>query len=459
MSISDYSTSKLLYDLVVIGAGAGGLNAALTAMEYGKKVALVERNQPGGECTWSGCIPSKAMIQMAKEIKISKKYGSIEINSADVLSKVRALIQKAHQAEAVPVLEAAGIEYFYGEAVFLDKDTVQVGTNTLQAENIMIATGSSPVVPDIFGINTVNYLTNENIFLLPNLPSSIIVLGAGAIGVELSQAMQALGVEVKLVEMAPHILYREEVELSKLLQEVLEKDGVDILLNQRAIAVSEDATGIQLTLSSPEGEAIVCAEKILFALGRQPNLTTLNIADIGIKATSQGITVNDYCQTNVSNIYATGDVVGPYLFSHMAGYQARNVIHNLYGVGTQPIDLSGVAWCTFSDPEFARCGLTEVEASTEHNDIKTFTFDYEDLDRAVVDQKTIGKAKVICDNKGLILGASILGERACELLGELQLLKQNQIPLQKLQESIHPYPGYSELLFYLSMDAKACFIA
>lgn len=447
------------YDLAVIGAGAGGLNSAFSAITAGKRVILIERHKPGGECTWSGCIPSKALIQLAKEVKTARKFGSVSIDGAAIMLKVRALIETAHQAEAVPSLLEAGIEYRCGTARFTGSNTIEVNGETFCADHIVIATGSSPVIPDLPGLDTTPFLANENIFQLETLPESLIVLGAGAIGVELSQALQRLGVKVKLVESAPTVLAREEPEFAQAVEHMLAAEGVELHTGCTALQVKKDGMDIILTVDHMGRTENIHAAALLLASGRKPNTGTINLSDVGVDFDARGIKVNAFYETSAPNIYAVGDVVGPYLFSHTGGYQARALVRNLYtAVTPKPIGMQGVAWCTFTEPELAHCGMTEAQARSAHGDqVQVFSASYADLDRAVVDEKTNGLAKVVCDEHGQILGASILGERACELLCELQVMKQHKIPLQGLQEAIHPYPGYSEILLSLSLDAYAHF--
>jgi pyruvate/2-oxoglutarate dehydrogenase complex dihydrolipoamide dehydrogenase (E3) component len=377
----------------------------------------------------------------------------------DIMRKVRELVEQAHQAKAVSSLQDVGIEYLQGTARFIDNSVLDVDGNFIRADRIVIATGSSPVVPEIPGLDTVSYLTNENIFQLENLPQSLIVLGAGAIGVELCQAMQRLGVKVKLVDSAKTILPREEPEFSEAVQKILWIEGVEIHTSSSAQHVRQDGAEIVLTVQKNGEAEYIRGHALLLALGRRPNTHAMNLADVGIEFDAKGIKVNSYYETTTTGIYAVGDVVGPYLFSHTGGYQARELVRNLFSNNTpKPISKESVAWCTFVEPELAHSGLSEAEARILHGDhVRVFSAQYSDLDRAVVDQKTFGMAKVVCDKHGHILGASILGERACELLCELQVMKQHGIPLQSLQEAIHPYPGYSEILLGLSLDAYAYF--
>ncbi|MBS3669990.1 dihydrolipoyl dehydrogenase family protein [Vreelandella boliviensis] len=446
------------FDLAVIGAGAGGLNSALTAASSGLTVVLIERNKPGGECTWSGCIPSKALIQIAKDVKTAQKFSDFEIDTGKIMQDVKALVHKAHQAESVDVLTAAGVTYLHGSASFTSTKTLEVNGVEVHANNVIVATGSSPVVPTIQGLETIDYLTNEGIFELTELPKSLIILGAGAIGVELSQAMQRLGVQVSLVDMAPTILPREEPDLARLVSQTLIDEGVEVYTGCRAKSVAYIDSGVQLTVDQGTADVQISGEKILLALGRKPNTQGIKLEEVGVDVNYKGIIVDEFCETSIKHVFAVGDVASPFLFSHTAGHQARSVIRNLVGSERLPVELDSYAWCTFFEPELARCGLTEAEARLAHGDtVRVYSASYDDLDRAVVDQKTTGMAKVICDKTGKILGASILGERACELLCELQVLKQHDIPLQELQNTIHPYPGYSELLLGLSLDAYSDF--
>jgi pyruvate/2-oxoglutarate dehydrogenase complex dihydrolipoamide dehydrogenase (E3) component len=442
------------YDVAVIGAGAGGLNISFEALGLGKKVLLIDKNKPGGECTWSGCIPSKALINIADEIHTAKKYGEIEIDTEAILKKVRALIETAHKGESVEVLEAAGITYLNGFAKFKDKNTLDINGYEIKADKIFISTGSSPTIPPIKGLDNINYLTNDNIFLLDKLPKSIIVLGGGAIGVELSQAMNRLGIKVKLVEMIDSILFREEKKLALNLEDILRKEGVEIFTSSKAIEINKDSLGVKLVVEQNGKTKEIIGDEILLALGRTPNLEGLDLEKIGVKFNEKKIEVNEYLETSANGVYAAGDIVGPYLFSHMGGVQGRLALKNAFSVAKEKADYSNAAWCTFTHPELARTGMTESEAREKYGDkINVYTHRNDELDRAIVDEKTEGMSKVICDENGYVIGASILGERACEIICELQVIKTFNLKFSDLQKVIHPYPGYSELLLNMSREA------
>ncbi|MFS0562687.1 FAD-dependent oxidoreductase [Terribacillus sp. 179-K 1B1 HS] len=443
------------YDLIVIGAGAGGLNASLEAVALGKNVLLVEKFRPGGECTWSGCIPSKALIQIADEIHNAKKYSEISIDTKEVMEKVRQLTRTAHEGESVTVLRNEGINYLNGFAKFVNENTVEVDGKNITATNIIISTGSSAFVPDIKGLNNTDFLTNENIFKLEKLPESIIVLGAGAIGAELSQAMARLGVIVTMVEMENSILYKEDKEAVALLTNILISEGVKIISGAKGTEVRKVDNSVELILDIDGKIETIGAENILIALGRKANLEGINLDELEIEKTNKNIIVNEFMQTNISNIYAVGDVVGPYLFSHMGGIQGRTAVRHMFSSNKISGMTKDYVWTTFTHPELARTGLTEKEAREEYGDnINIYKTNFSSSDRAVVDAKSQGLAKVICDSEGKVIGASILGERAGELIGEIQLLKLFNQPFTKLVEAIHPYPTYSEVLTSLSKSSK-----
>ncbi|WFD10812.1 dihydrolipoyl dehydrogenase family protein [Tepidibacter hydrothermalis] len=439
------------YDIVIIGAGAGGLTAAYTAKGFGKKVALIEKNNPGGECTWSGCVPSKALINIAKDIHTAKKYADIKVDTEDVLQKVRKVIQNVYEGETPDILEKDGIDFIKGFAKFVDENTLDVNGNIIKGKKIIISTGSSPFIPPIKGLDKVNFFTNENIFIQKKLPDNIIVLGGGAIGVELSQALNRLGIKVSLVEMMDRVLFREEEELVKLLEEKLVDEGVNLYTSTKAIDVNEVNNKIRLKVERKNKIDILEGDAILLALGRTPNISDLNLGQIKIKFNRKGIEVNEYLETSVKDIYAVGDVVGPYQFSHMANVQGITAVQNALLPINKKIDYSHVAWCTFCEPELARAGLTEKEARDKYKDnIRVYTETYNKLDRAKTKEDSLGIVKIICDKKGKVLGASVLGDRAGEIISEIQTVKTLGINFAKLSKVIHPYPTYSEILVKIS---------
>lgn len=439
------------YDIAVIGAGSGGLSAAYTAKGFGKKVVIIDKNKPGGECTWSGCVPSKALINISKEIYTAKKYVDFTVDTSDVLQKVRKVIKNVYEEESPEILERDGIDYINGFAKFIDKNTLEVDGEKIKADKIFISTGSSPLIPPIEGLNNIDYLTNENIFTLEKLPESLIVLGGGAIGVELSQAVNRLGVNVSLVEMMDSILNREEPEMVEILERRLRNEGISLYTSHKAVKVDEKDSKIHLTIIKDGKEQIIIGDKILLALGRNPNIKGLDLEKIGINYNKKGIEVNAYLQTSIKGIYAVGDAAGPYLFSHMANVQAITAVQNAIFPIKKKIDYSHTAWCTFCEPELARAGFTEKEAREKYGDsIRVYKHDCKNLDRAKTKEDDEGIVKIILDRKGKVLGASILGSRAGEIISEVQTVKTLGINFGKLTKVIHPYPTYGEILLKIS---------
>ncbi len=440
------------YDLIVIGAGAGGLTAGFTALGFGKKVLLIEKAKPGGECTWSGCVPSKALINIAKEVHAVHKYTDIPIDTSHVMTRVQDVINHVYEEETPEVLQEAGADYVNGAAEFIDESTVAVAGVHYSAKRFVIATGSSPFVAPIPGLDSVDYLTNESFFELEQLPASMIVLGGGAIGVELAQAMNRLGVQVKLVEMMPDIMFREEPEFAAMLRQQVSDEGVDFYVGAKAEKIAKTDTGISVTVQQNGQNLELHAQSLLVALGRKANTDGLACEQIGIEL-DKGIVVDKHMQTSVKGIYACGDVTGPYQFSHMANYQGKIATMNALLPFKKKTDYQHTAWTTFTEPEFARAGLTETEAREQYGDkIRVYEYDFNKLDRAKTKAGDKGKIKLICNTKSRVLGCHIIGSRAGELICEVQAIKTLGLPFSKLQGVIHPYPTYADSLRQLAQQ-------
>ncbi|MGL1891616.1 MAG: FAD-dependent oxidoreductase [Spirochaetaceae bacterium] len=436
-----------LYDVVVIGAGSGGITSAVTAAGFGKKVLLIDKNRPGGECTWSGCIPSKALIHEAKKIHtIRKEIKDYSYDSKNALDHVHAVRKNIYSHETPEALTKSGIEYLQGEASFKDPTTLVVGDKEIKGKKYIISTGSSAFVPAIEGLDSVPYLTNENIFELERLPKSLIILGGGPIGIELAQAIRRLGTDVQLVEMKPVLIFREEKEFSLSIEKQLSSEGIKLHLGAKANKISKSGDKISLKYEKDGSEQIVEANSLLVAIGRKPNIDRLGLDNAGIKYNREGIEVNTSMRTTSKKIYAIGDVVGPYQFSHMANVQGILATQNAILPINRKINYDHVAWVTFTEPELARAGKTENEARKSHGDsIRIYDYDFNQLDRAMTGGETIEKIKVILDKKGKVLGVSILADRAGEMIGEVQLLKTRGINFSKMASVIHPYPTYSDV--------------
>ena len=440
------------YDIAVIGGGSAGLTVAYTAIALKKKVLIIEKDRLGGECTWTGCVPSKALLKAAKvayQSQNASKYGIINdcnVDLSGVMNYVHNVQEEIYQKESPEVLRADGIDVLNEKAEFIDCNTLKLNQDKIKADKIIVATGSSPVVPPIDGIKDVSYLTNQTLFSLEKLPESLLIIGGGPIGVEMAQALNRLGVKIKLVQRSNSILIKEEPALSEALADKLRQEGVELLTGYEAIKIKEEDQ-IILTVSNRKAEKELKAEKVLIAAGRKANITGVNPDRVGIETGRQGIITNNKMQTNISNIYACGDVVGPYRFSHISYHEGITAaINAILPFPFKKMDYDNILWVTYTDPELAHLGLTEKEARARYGDsIKVYSLDYSELDRAMTDAEE-GLAKFICDKSGKLLGAHILGARAGEIIHSCQIVKSMGIPFKKLQSVIHSYPTYSELI-------------
>jgi pyruvate/2-oxoglutarate dehydrogenase complex dihydrolipoamide dehydrogenase (E3) component len=459
------------FDLLVIGGGAAGFVSSKLARGFGKKVAMVECAKIGGDCTWFGCIPSKTLLKaghIAHQLKHLEDYGlktkhPVALGSDNVMSHVRSIVQKVYNSHLPESFEKMGIRVLSGEPQFIDNHTIRLGDKVLSAKKFIISTGSRALIPDIEGIKDIPYLTNKTVFDLNTLPNSMIVLGGGPIGIELASAFNRLGVDVTVVEMTENILPREDKEMADMLRQRLEAEGLKILTSTKAAQFLRDGDKVVLNVQDEKcvfPECIfkrqIIADTSLIAVGRTANVEGLQLEKAGVEYTSKGIKTNEMLQTTAKNIYACGDVAGPYQFSHMSEYQAVIATTNAFLPFKRKVDYTDVVWCTFTDPELAHAGLTEKEARDRYGDkIKIYRYEYNRADRAKTDNAETGMSKFICDKKGRLLGVHILGSCAGEIMHEAQLAKSFKIPFYKIQRVIHAYPSYSDVL---RQPAKLCYI-
>ena len=408
-------------------------------------------------------MPSKALIkaaEVAHHARTANEYGlkiEASIDTATVMNHVRSVVREVYGSHNPDAIRELGIDLFFGKPSFKDIHTLQVGDTVLRAKRFIIATGSSPFVPPIDGINDVSYLTNETLFDLERLPKSMIILGGGPIGIEMASALNRLGVSVTVVEMNDRILPHDEPELVTTLSEIMAAEGVSFLTESRATRVAQaDSNGVVVTVERAHGQTQqIAAEMLLVATGRTPNSAGLGLEQIGVEVSRRGIVVDGQLRTAVSHIYAAGDVVGPYQFSHMAWYQAVVAARNaLIPFFKKSISYDHVVWATFSAPELASAGMTEAQAHARHGDrVIVHMQDYATLDRAHTDRTLSGHMKIVCDKKGRIVGAHILGARAGDVIHELQVAKVHGIRLDQLQSVIHAYPTYAELVWHSARKA------
>ncbi|MGI9659261.1 MAG: dihydrolipoyl dehydrogenase family protein [Gaiellaceae bacterium] len=436
------------YDLVVVGLGSGGLTAAKFASTLGLRVAGVERDRVGGDCLWTGCVPSKSLLASAKvaqHMRTADEYGigSVEpaIDLPAVWRRIRGIQAEIGQGEDSPAhLESLGVEVVLGQAELRSPHTVQVGERTLDTKFTLICTGSRPAVPPVPGLAEAGYLTSENIWELEQVPASFVVVGGGPIAVELAQALNRLGTSVQVIEMLPRILAREEQALSRVLTDVLKREGVRIAVGARGESVRREGS-TKVVSGSVNGEAADwSAEEIIVAAGRTPNADGLGLEELGIEQTRGGIVTDARGRTAVRSIYATGDVAGGFQFTHWAGYESALTVRDMFFPGKAKFT-DVVPWCTFTDPELARVGLTEAEAIERYGgeQVRVDRAGLDESDRARADGATEG-AIITVSAKDKLVGAHVLAPSAGELIQELSQAVHEGRSLAELAEFIHVYP-------------------
>lgn len=460
---------KYDYDIIVIGGGAAGLVAVTAAASLGAKTALIEKNKLGGDCTWYGCIPSKALLKSGQVFSLIKRLKDFGItpgagNAYDpslVMPHVRGIIKKISTHHPAEVFEKRGIKVIFGGPKFINPAAIDLNGARISAKRFIIATGSRPLVPAIEGLKDINYLTNENVFDLEILPKSLAVLGGGPIGMELSWAFRRLGVEISVIEMFDRLMAREDDEIAGVLVEEFKKEGIKIFTGKKAVRFSKDADSVAITLEDKDKkQSVVKAEKVLVAVGRAANVSGLDLEKAGVRYSYKGIEVDRTLRTGAKNIYACGDCCGPYQFSHMAEYQAIIAVGNALFPFKRKANYRAVPWCTFTEPELARVGLTEEEARKEYKDIRVYRSYYAANDRAVTDLEESGLAKVITDKRGFLLGAHIVGANAGELIHEYVLAKSAGMKINSLSSAIHIYPTLAQMVkhsadqYYIDMMNK-----
>jgi pyruvate/2-oxoglutarate dehydrogenase complex dihydrolipoamide dehydrogenase (E3) component/uncharacterized membrane protein YdjX (TVP38/TMEM64 family) len=442
-------------NLVVIGAGSAGLVSAYIAATVRAKVTLIEKERMGGDCLNTGCVPSKALIKTARvlsQIRNASKYGirgaSAEVDFAEVMERVQRVIRAVEPHDSVERYTGLGVECIRGEAKITSPWTVAVNGSTLTTRAIVIAAGARPMVPPIQGIEQIEVLTSENVWSLRKLPARLVVLGGGPIGCELAQAFARLGSKVTQVEMLPRLLVREDPEVSDAVRERFEKEGVSVLVGHKAKQIVIEG-GRKLLLCEHEGKGVgVEFDALLCAVGRVPNTAGYGLEELGIPL-GKGRTVetNAYLQTLYPNIYACGDVAGPYQFTHTASHQAWYAALNALFAPLRKYraDYSVIPWATFTEPEVARVGLNETEAKERGIAFEVTRYGLDDLDRAIADGEAHGMVKVLtAPGSDRILGATIVGESAGELIVEFVAAMRHGIGLKKILGTIHIYPTLAE---------------
>lgn len=439
------------YNMVVIGGGTAGLVTAAGAAGLGAKVALIERDLLGGDCLNVGCVPSKAIIAAARraaQVRDAAEFGvnvpeGVTMDFGKAMERMRQLRADISPHDSAQRFKDLGIDLYLGGGKFVDKNTIEVAGQQLKFKKACIATGARASAPPIDGLEDVEYLTNEKLFSLTELPERFGIIGTGPIGVEMAQSFARFGSEVTLIGTSASIMDREDPEGAKIVQDSLERDGVRIIGGGHDLKVSKNDGAI--SLKTPDEEHTV--DKLLIAVGRAPNVEGLGLEEVGIEFSKQGIAVNDKQQTTVPHIYAAGDICSSFKFTHAADFMARNVLRNALFMGRAKTSKLIIPWATYSEPELAHVGLNETDAKDAGTEIDTYTVPLSSVDRAILSGETEGFVKVHTrKGKGEILGATVVGPNAGDMISEITLAMTNDISLGTIANTIHPYPTIAEAI-------------
>ena len=445
------------YNLVVIGAGTAGLVAAVGSAGLGARVALIERHFMGGDCLNYGCVPSKALIRCATVLADVNNANAFKITNdakpsarfAEVMERMRKLRSQISENDSVQRFTDLGVDVFLGEGKFTGGNTVEVASTELKFAKAVIATGARAAAPPIPGLEDIDYLNNENLFNLTEQPGSMAVIGGGPIGAEMSQTFQRLGTDVTLIDLAEHILSKEDADAASIVQEAMIKDGVTLEASAKDLRFEPRGDQKAVFYIDKEGhsqERVV--DQVLVAVGRAPNVKGIGLEKVGVEFDERkGVAVNDKLQTTNPRIFACGDVSSKYQFTHAADFLARTVIGNALFMGRAKASRLVIPWATYTDPQIAHVGITEHEAMEQGVEIDTYTQPFDDVDRAILDGETEGFVKIHCaKGKDTILGATIVARHAGDMIGEIVMAMKYRIGLGKVSSVIHPYPTQAEAI-------------
>jgi pyruvate/2-oxoglutarate dehydrogenase complex dihydrolipoamide dehydrogenase (E3) component len=442
------------YHLVVIGAGTAGLVTAAGAAGLGAKVALIERNLMGGDCLNFGCVPSKGIISAARiaaTVRNSNEFGvevpqGTNVNFATAMQRMRRLRAQISPNDSARRFRDLGVDVYFGAARFTDSTTIDVEGTTLNFKRAVIATGARAAVPSIPGLTTVDYLTNETLFSLTELPRRLGIIGAGSIGCEMAQAFAQFGSEVFLVEAEHGILPREDRDAAEIVQRAMERDRVRLLCCGKNLMIRNDG-GIRLIVDSHGIGYDEPIDRLLVSVGRVPNVENLNLEAVGVEYDRKGVRVNERMQTTNPMVYAAGDICSQYHFTHAADFMARIVIQNTLFRGRKRSTSLVIPWCTCTSPEIAHVGLYESEAKEKGIEVDTFLQDLHDVDRAILDGEDDGFVKVhVRKGSDKIVGATIVARHAGDLISEITLAMTHGLGLSKIGSTIHPYPTQADAI-------------
>ncbi len=443
------------FDIGILGGGSAGLTVASGAAQLGAKTLLIEKeNKLGGDCLHYGCVPSKTLIRSAQVYHLMKNtqgFGlpSVKIPPVDfrhLAKRIKSVIDIIQKHDSEERFCGLGVKVVFGNARFVDEHTVELEGSSITAKTWVVATGSSPVVPSIEGLNETHFITNKEIFYLEKLPPSMIILGGGPIGIEMAQAFTRLGTRVTVIEKGSRILSKEDKDMADDVMEILQTEGVNFRLNSTVLSTKNNANEREVLLQDSNGSnSKLKADTLLVATGRKAETEGLGLEDIGVKLYKRGIKTDARLRTDQKNIYAAGDVNGKYQFTHAAGYEGGIVITNAIFHLPRKAVYDKLPWCTYTDPELASIGMNESRAKTENIEYKVYTEYFKDNDRSLAEGQKTGKIKMILDKKENPIGIQILGPHAGELLNEWVAVFNGKVKLSTLAGAVHPYPTLAEI--------------
>jgi pyruvate/2-oxoglutarate dehydrogenase complex dihydrolipoamide dehydrogenase (E3) component len=442
------------FDVVVIGGGTAGLVTASGCARLGRKVALIEREKLGGDCLWTGCVPTKALVATARlihQMSHADTFGlepqNVRVTPKAIMDSMRAQRHAIEHHDDPEKFRALGIEVIFGNAKFVSRDAVDVDGRLLIAKDIVIATGTRTAVPPVDGLAEHGFLDHASFLNQDSFPASLLILGGGAIGIEFAQMFRRFGSEVVVVEMAEEIINNEDVDVIARVRKMLTEEGVVIRSGWAAKSVRIDNGKKAVRIENALGETMeLRVDEIFVASGRRANTDNLGLDAVGVKTDRGFVAVDKYLQTSVPRIWACGDVHGGMQFTHVAAYEAVKLVRNMLFPGRAAVTYDDIPWGLYTDPEVGHIGMTEAEAVKTHDGVRTYRVEMIDVDRAVVDRTTAGFLKLVCDKRGHILGAHALCANASTLIETLVLARKKKMTVAQLASLVSPYPSLADAL-------------
>jgi len=442
------------FDIGILGGGSGGLTVAAGAAQLGARTILIEKERElGGDCLHFGCVPSKTLIRTAHVYRLMKNAGKYglpgldvpPVHYPDVVKRIKSVIDTIQKHDSTDRFCRLGARVEFGRPEFVDEHTVRLNGNTHSARNWVIATGSSPDIPPVEGLEKTPYITNREIFYLEKLPASMITLGGGPIAIEMAQAFSRLGTRVQVIQRGDQILAKEDKDMADQVMSVLNAEGVDFHLKAEVVSARDLGDLREVVIRKGSETVSLRAEVILVAAGRTANLDGLGLQGIGVEHDRQGLKLDERLRTNVKHIYGAGDVTGRYLFTHAAGYEGGIVVSNAIFRLPRKVNYIFFPWCTYTDPELASIGMNEGMAGAAGIKYAVWSEDFRANDRSLAEGEEIGKIKMILDEKEHPLGVQILGPKAGDLIAEWVAVLNGGVRLATLASAVHPYPTFGEI--------------